>query len=196
MYFNRVEKAMQQLTRAGITSDLKERTDMALYYLKSTGEYDAAVREWEAKPVAIRTWTNIKLFMSAEYAKENKQNKQTAKQMKANAIEEQAEATEELIANLTEAHTRQIESLIKANTEAMKEMMSLVKDKTITPTNPTNQTSEEKKKKREEKQKKFLNAPICKHCGKKHPSKKEDECWELDKNAASRPASWKPTKST
>lgn len=196
IYFNRVEKAMQQLTRAGITSDLKERTDMALYYLKSTGEYDAAVREWEAKPVANRTWANIKIFMSAEYAKENKQNKQTAKQMKANAIEEQAEATEELIANLTEAHTRQIESLIKANTEAMKEMMSLVKDRTITPTNPTNQTSEEKKKKREEKQKKFLNAPICKHCGKKHPSKKEDECWELDKNAASRPASWKPTKST
>ena len=196
IYFNRVEKAMQQLTRAGITSDLKERTDMALYYLKSTGEYDAAVREWEAKPVAIRTWANIKLFMSAEYAKENKQNKQTAKQMKANAIKEQAEATEELIANLTEAHTRQIEALIKANTEAMKEMMSLVKDKTITPINPTNQTSEEKKKKREEKQKKFLNAPICKHCGKKHPSKKEDECWELDKNAASRPASWKPTKST
>ena len=36
--------------------------------------------------------------------------------MKANAIEEQAEATEELIANLTEAHTHQIESLIKANT--------------------------------------------------------------------------------
>jgi hypothetical protein len=196
IYFNRVEKAMQQLTRAGITSDLKERTDMALYYLKSTGEYDAAVREWETKPVATRTWANIKIFMSAEYAKENKQNKQTAKQMKANAIEEQAEATEELIANLTEAHTRQIEALIKANTEAMKEMMSLVKDKTITPTNPTNQTSEEKKKKREEKQKKFLNAPICKHCGKKHPSKKEDECWELDKNAASRPASWKPTKST
>jgi hypothetical protein len=196
IYFNRVEKAMQQLTRAGITSDLKERTDMALYYLKSTGEYDAAVREWETKPVATRTWANIKIFMSTEYAKENKQNKQTAKQMKANAIEEQAEATEELIANLTEAHTRQIEALIKANTEAMKEMMSLVKDKTITPINPTNQTNEEKKKKREEKQKKFLNAPICKHCGKKHPSKKEDECWELDKNAASRPASWKPTKST
>jgi hypothetical protein len=77
MYFNRVEKAMQQLTRAGITSDLKERTDMALYYLKSTGEYDVAVREWEAKPVATRTWAYIKLFMSVKYAKENKQNKQT-----------------------------------------------------------------------------------------------------------------------
>jgi len=135
-------------------------------------------------------------FHVAEYAKENKQNKQTAKQMKANTIEEQAEATEELIANLTKAYTHQVESLIKANTEAMKEMMSLVKDKTITPANPTNPKSEEKKKKREEKQKKFLNAPVCKHCGKKHPSKKEDECWELDKNAASCPASWKSTKST
>jgi hypothetical protein len=196
VYFNKVEKAMQQLTRNGIQSDLKERTDMALYYLKSTGEYDAAVREWEAKPDALRTWANIKIFMSTEYAKESKQNKHTAKQLKANAIEEQAEATEELIANLTEAHTRQIESLIKANTEAMKEMMSLVKEKTTATTNPTNSTNEEKKKKREERQKKFLNAPICKHCGKKHPSKKEDECWELDKNAASRPASWKSTKST
>ena len=46
---------MQQLTRAGIMSDLKERTDMALYYLKNTGECDAAVREWEAKPAANRT---------------------------------------------------------------------------------------------------------------------------------------------
>jgi hypothetical protein len=99
------------------------------------------------------------------------------------------------IANLTEAHTCQIESLIKANTEAMKKMMSLVKDKTITPTNPTNSTNEEKKKKREERQKKILNAPVCKHCGKKHPSKAEDACCELDKNAASRPASWKSTKS-
>jgi len=78
----------------------------------------------------------------------------------------------------------------------MKEMMSLVKEKTITPTNPTSSTNEEKKKKGEERQKNFLTAPVCKHCGKKHPSKKEDECWELDKNATSRPASWKSTKNT
>ena len=105
MYFNRVEKAMQQLTRAGITSDLNERTDMALYYLKSTGEYDAAVREWEAKPVAIRTWANIKLFMSAEYAKENKQNKQTAKQLKANAIEEHKVKPQKNSLQISRKHT-------------------------------------------------------------------------------------------
>jgi hypothetical protein len=39
------------------------------------------VREWEAKPTATRTLTNIKPFMSAEYAKENKQNKLTALQV-------------------------------------------------------------------------------------------------------------------
>ena len=42
-------------------------------------------------------------FHVVEYAKENRQNKQTAKQMNANAIEEQAEATEKLIANLTKS---------------------------------------------------------------------------------------------
>ncbi len=42
-------------------------------------------------------------------------------------MEEQAEATEELIANLTESHTRQMEILIKNTTEAMTEMMLLVK---------------------------------------------------------------------
>jgi hypothetical protein len=40
-----------------------------------------------------------------EYAKENKQNKLTAKQLSANAIQEQAETTEELISTLMEAHT-------------------------------------------------------------------------------------------
>jgi hypothetical protein len=45
LYFNRVEKAMRGLTRAGINSDLNECRDMVLFYLKATGEFDAAVRE-------------------------------------------------------------------------------------------------------------------------------------------------------
>ncbi len=65
-------------------------------------------------------WQNIKTFILAEYAQENKQNKLTAKNFKANMIEEQAEATEELIAALTEKHMQQMESLIKSTTEAMK----------------------------------------------------------------------------
>jgi hypothetical protein len=45
-------------------------------------------------------------------------------------------------------------------------------------------------------QQKYKDAPICKYCGKKHPYKKEEECWELEANAASRPTNWKPNKST
>ncbi len=63
-------------------------------------------------------------------------------------IEEQAEATEELTAALTEKHTQQIENLIKSNTEAMKQMMSLIKnDKKES--GDKQQSNEEKKKKRE-----------------------------------------------
>jgi hypothetical protein len=42
-------------------------------------------------------------------------------------MEEQAEATEELITNLTESHMCQMEILIKNTTKAMKEMMALAK---------------------------------------------------------------------
>ena len=193
IYFNRVEKAIQGLTRAGINSDLNERRDMALFYLKATGEFDAAVREWENKPTADKTWQNIKTFISTEYARENKQNKLTAKNFKANMIQEQAEATEELIAALTEKHTEQMETLIKSTTDAMKEMMALIKnDKKET----SGQSNDEKKKKREERRKKYNDAPVCKHCSKKHPAKAEDECWELEKNKDSRPANWKSAKST
>jgi hypothetical protein len=195
LYFNRIEKAMKGLLRNGITSDLNERKDIALFYLKTTGEFDAAVREWEAKPAADKTWANIKTFISTEYAKENKQNKLTAKQFKANAINEQAEATEELIAALTDAHTKQMETLIKSTTDTMKEMMLLLKDNKST-NNSTKLTDQEKKKKRDEKRKKYNDAPICKHCGKKHPTKAEEDCWELEKNKDSRPLNWKSMKNT
>ena len=69
-------------------------------------------------------------FHLSGVVKENKQNKLTAKNFKANMIEEQAEATEELIAALTEKHTQQIEMLIKNNTKAMREMMSHIKNTT------------------------------------------------------------------
>ncbi len=78
LFFNRVEKAMRGLTRAGINSNLNERRDMALLYLKATGKFNTAVCKRETKPAANKTWVNIKSFISTEYAKENKQNKLTA----------------------------------------------------------------------------------------------------------------------
>ncbi len=93
--------------------------------------------------------------------------------------------TKELIAALTEKHTQQMETLIKSTTKAMKEMMSLIKNKRK---EPGKQSNEEKKKKQEEQKQKYNNAPVCKNCGKKHLTKKEDECWELEKNKDSHPA--------
>ncbi len=131
-----------------------------------------------------------------EYARENKQNKLTAKQYKANAIEKQAEATEELIAKLTECHTHQMKILIKSTTEAMKEMMALVKSENKPPTNNNEMSKGEKKIIRDDKCKMYHNAPMCKHCNRKHPAKKEEECWELEANAASCLSNWKSSKST
>jgi hypothetical protein len=105
-------------------------------------------------------WLNIKIFISTEYAKENKQNKLTAKHFKANALQEQAKAMEELIAMLMDAHTKQMENLVKTTAEAMKEMMLLIKENK-TPNVSTTDT--EKKKIRGEKQKKYNEAPVCKH---------------------------------
>jgi hypothetical protein len=193
VYFNQVKKAIRQLERAGIQSNLNERRDTALYFFKASGKYDAAVREWETKPAADKTWANIKIIISTKHAKENKQNKLTAKQFKANLIEEQAKATKELIANLTEAHAKQMELLIKSTTDAMKEMMNLMKTAVKSPANANNK---EKKHTQKEKQKWYKNAPVCKHCNRKHPSKPKSECWELEANASSRPSYWKSSKST
>jgi hypothetical protein len=169
---------------------------MALHYLKASGEFDAAVRKWENKSAANKTWLHIKTFIATEYAHKNKQNKLTAKQFKANLIEQQAEATEELIATLTKNHTRQMETLIKSTTNAMREMMQLIKSNATTPTYPIKLMDKERKKKHDEKRKKYNEAPVCTHCGKKHPSKKENDCWELEKNKASRPDNWKSSKIT
>jgi hypothetical protein len=193
LYFNQVEKAIQGLMHAGITPNLNKCQDMALFYLKASGELDIAIHEWEQRPAGQKTWQNIKTFISTEHAKENKQNKLTAKNFKANMIEEQAKATEELIATLLENHMCQMGTLIKSTTNAMKEMMSLIKNKQKT---PNNQSNNGKKKRQEKRRKRYNNAPICKHCRKKHPAKAEDECWELEKNKDSHPSNWKSAKST
>jgi hypothetical protein len=95
LYFNRVENAIKGLTRCVIMSDLNERRDLAPYYLKAAGEFDAACREWEAIPAVNKTWQNIKTSISAEYSKGNNHNKLTAKHIKVNMMEEQTEATED-----------------------------------------------------------------------------------------------------
>jgi hypothetical protein len=65
-----------------------------------------------------------------------------------------------------------MEMLIKSTTDAMKEMMQLVKNQATTQTNPTKVLYKARKKRRDEKQKRYYETPVCTHCGRKHPSKK------------------------
>jgi hypothetical protein len=62
-------------------------------------------------------------------------------------IKEQAKAMEELIAALTKNHTRQMETLIKSTTDAMKEMMSLIKNEQKAPKNQPNNEKRRSKRK-------------------------------------------------
>jgi hypothetical protein len=64
------------------------------------------------------------------------------------------------------------------------------------PTNNNEMSKGERKKIRGKKRKMYHNAQIYKQCNKKHPAKKEEKCWELVANAASRPLNWKSSKST
>jgi hypothetical protein len=64
-----LKKAVKALTRTNINTDMNQLRDMALYHFKASGEFDAAVCEWENKASADKTWSNIKTFISAEYAR-------------------------------------------------------------------------------------------------------------------------------
>jgi hypothetical protein len=79
----------------------------ALKCFRDAGDYDAPIREWEARPPAAQTYPNLKIMMSLEYSKLNRQDATTARAMghaSANAVEEFAQATEELVAEQTEKH--------------------------------------------------------------------------------------------
>jgi hypothetical protein len=202
-YFNRVDKARRQLIRANVQVDERAMMAKALKCFKDAGDFDPAIREWEARPVAMQTYANLKVLMCAEYAKLNRQDSTTARATghasANNVVERLAQATEELVAELTEKHAKQIESIIKANSDAMKELTAAISaNKATTPASTVNKadkkkTWEEKKKVWEEKKK---NAPTCPHCDRKHPNRTADQCWELPANADKRPADWKSVKVT
>ncbi len=57
-YFNQTEKARRQLARANVQIDERAMMAKALKSFKDAGDYDAPIREWEAKPVAAQTYAN------------------------------------------------------------------------------------------------------------------------------------------
>ena len=207
-YFNRIEKARRQLARANVQVDERAMMAKALKSFKDAGDFDAPIREWDARPAIAQTYANLKALMCAEYSKLNRQDATTARasgHASANVIEEMAQATEELVAELTEKHTKQIESLIKSNNEAIQKLTAAIlankptnaATPAATPTSSGDPVAaakaEAKKAAWEEKKKK---ATLCPHCNKVHPNRTHEQCWELPANAAKRPEGWKSVHST
>jgi hypothetical protein len=172
----------------------------ALKSFKDAGNFDAAIREWEARPVATQTYANLKVVMCAEFSKLNQQDAATARvtghASVNNVMEEIAQATEELVAKLTEWHTKQVESLIKSNSEAIKKLTTAILAQKPAATGTAAGKPTSKAAKAVVWAEKKRTATTCLHCNLKHPNPTHDQCWELPANAAKRPANWKSVKST
>ncbi len=118
-----------------------------------------------------------------------------------NVVEELAEATKEIIANLTNKHAQQIEALVKSNNEILSKLTGaiLAVAPAAVPAGNSNSSATTLAAQAEKRCKlieKCKNAKNCKHCNKKHPNHTDDKCWELKANAATCPAGCTSSKST
>ncbi len=173
---------------------------MALKSFKDAGNFNAAICKWEARPVAMQTYPNLKVFVCADFSKLNQQDATTARMTghasMNNVVEEMAQATEELLAELTKRYTKQVELLIKSNSEAIKKLAAaiLAQKPAATGTAAGKHTSKAAKVAAWAEKKR--TATTCPHCNLKHPNCTHDQCWVLPANAAKRPADWTSAKST
>ena len=163
----------------------------ALATFHASSEYEPALRDLEAKPKVDQTFVNFRLFIQKKFGKQHKQNKTTAKSVWygiANSItEKEIDQIEQLKAQAfmiaERAHSMKDES--QKQFKEMMESFTVTRVKNLpSPTNPKNpKTGADKKKKK------------CPHC-RLEVYHKPDACFELEANAAKRPAGWTSKKST
>ena len=185
--FARTDKYERQLERHNIPKQPKLRLSYAISTYQTSGQFDAAMREWHAKLTADKTFPNFRVYIQIEFTKMVKRNRSTTgsvrKGIANNATEEifsDAEAQAMVIAEVANVLQAQ-------NAEQMKHMMAMF-EKLISsmPTTVTPAAVPPPKTPRQPRNE-------CPHCKKKHVN--HDKCWELDANKALRPANWKSIKS-
>ena len=201
-YFARVEKNVHLLslvTPTPIATDMTERTMAVLDAMTESGNFNAAVREWEQKPDGEKTWENIKVFTCEEYTKAQKRGAITARQAGFGSANAMQEAITDITKDQANLATNVVDALKEMKT-TIAELQKKVDQKGTTAASESTEAGKSKSayyaKKRAERKKKMEAAPICKHCNRKHPSQPEDKCWELEANAATRPSGWKSKKSS
>ncbi len=161
----------------------------ALKTFKDAGDFEPTIRKWEAQPVAIQTWENLKNLMCTEYAKAHRQDSVSARATRYasahNVMEEYAAASEELIENPTGRHTKQLEAIIKANNDNMTKLVKLLSkaSSAATATPAATSTANSKSERAAARQKAWIekckNATKCNFCNKIHPNCTKSQCWEF-----------------
>jgi hypothetical protein len=130
-HVNWFEKAQRQLASANVQINQRAMMVKALKSIKDAGDFDAAIQEWEARPAVLQAYKNLMVIMCAKYSKLNRQDAVSARATGhawANTVEEFAQVTEELIAELTEQQAKHIEALIKAKSKAMAKLIPAVNE--------------------------------------------------------------------
>jgi hypothetical protein len=109
----------------------------------------------------------------------------------ANAVEEYAAITEEVIANLTNQHSKDMKAHMQLMEGLAKSMTKLVQGMRGQNPTPAPAPANAGTKKCKDYRKKLANVKECTHCKCKHPNRTNDQCWELKANAATCPDGWK-----
>lgn len=119
--------------------------------------------------------------MNTEFAKLSRQDATTARATGHasvnNIVEEMAQATEELVAELTERQGKQVETLMKSTTEALEKLTAaILANKPAVSTGAANNKAAKAAAWAEKKR----TATVCPHCDRKHPNRTHEQCcWEL-----------------
>jgi hypothetical protein len=165
--------------------------------MTESGNFNAAVREWDQKPDGEKTWENIKVFTCKEYTKAQKRGALTACQAGFGFANTMQEAITDVTKDQANLATNIVDAL-KEMKLTIAELQKKVDQKTTTASSESTKAgkSSHYTEKQAERKKRMDVALVCKHCNGKHPSQLEDKCWELEANAAARPSGWKSKKSS
>ena len=203
-YFNRLDDVRRQLARAQVQVDERALVAKVLKSFKDAGDYDPAIREWEARPAAMQTYANLRTVMNNEFTKLNRQDATTARATGHasvnNIVEGIANANGELVAALTDHNNKQCESFMKTTTTALDKLTAAIT--TLVNNKPaanggsgTSKAATAAARKALWEEKKRV-ATTCPHCNLVHPNRTHAQCWELPENAATRKPGWKSVHST
>ena len=200
--FARADKFERQLERHSIPKQAELHLAYAVSTYQTSGQFDAAMREWHAKLPADKTFPNFRMYIQTEFTKMVKRNRSTAGSVgkgianKAKEMVLDSGATSNFVQSGEKYSDAEAQAMVIAevanvlqaqNAEQMKHMMAMF-EKLISsmPTTVTPAAVPPPKTPRQPRNE-------CPHCKKKHVN--HDKCWELDANKALRPANWKSIKS-